>query len=199
MRLLAWRPCRTRPTPFRRCRPGSSASARRHRPCSAARPRWSSIAAPAPCWAATSRSRTRSAPRSWCRSAPRTAERAGGQRRLRDFCRMITDAVAKGGFDGSWLDLHGAMVTEGFEDGEGELLRRIRAIDPRMPSASPTTCTPTCSTRWSAMRTVVAGYQTYPHIDNEGTAERAGARPAARMRRENAPPAPGAPRRCCRT
>ena len=47
------------------------------------------------------------------------------------FCRMITDAVAQGGFDALWLDLHGAMVTERFEDGEGELLRRIRVIDPR--------------------------------------------------------------------
>jgi microcystin degradation protein MlrC len=29
--------------------------------------------------------------------------------------------------DAVYLDLHGAMVTEDFEDGEGELLRRIRA------------------------------------------------------------------------
>src|SRR5205085_2874602 len=39
---------------------------------------------------------------------------------------IICDAVAKGGYDGMFLDLHGAMVTESFEDGEGELLRRIR-------------------------------------------------------------------------
>ena len=45
------------------------------------------------------------------------------------FCRMITDEVAKGGFDAVWLDLHGAMVTDRFDDGEGELLRRIRAIN----------------------------------------------------------------------
>ena len=49
------------------------------------------------------------------------------------MCRMITDAVAKGGFDALWLDLHGAMVTDRFDDGEGELLRRIRAIDPKTP------------------------------------------------------------------
>ena len=48
---------------------------------------------------------------------------------------IICDAVAKGGFDGIMLDLHGAMVTESFEDGEGELLRRIRAIDPDTPIA----------------------------------------------------------------
>jgi microcystin degradation protein MlrC len=29
--------------------------------------------------------------------------------------------------DAIYLDLHGAMVTEDFEDGEGEVLRRIRA------------------------------------------------------------------------
>src|SRR6266851_626421 len=48
---------------------------------------------------------------------------------------IICDAVAQGGYDGILLDLHGAMVTESFEDGEGELLRRIRAIDPKTPIA----------------------------------------------------------------
>jgi microcystin degradation protein MlrC len=31
------------------------------------------------------------------------------------------------------LDLHGAMVTQTYDDGEGELLRRIRAIAPSVP------------------------------------------------------------------
>ena len=42
----------------------------------------------------------------------------------------ICEAVARGGFDGIMLDLHGAMVTESLEDGEGEFLKRLRAIDP---------------------------------------------------------------------
>src|ERR1051326_7116203 len=46
---------------------------------------------------------------------------------------VICEAVGKGGYDGMFLDLHGAMVTESLEDGEGELLRRIRAIDPTTP------------------------------------------------------------------
>jgi microcystin degradation protein MlrC len=88
-------------------------------------------------------------------------------------CRMITDAVAQGGFDALWLDLHGAMVTDRFDDGEGELLRRIRAIDPK---------TPICvaydmhANFFDAMVTkaqIVTGYQTYPHIDQQQTAERA--------------------------
>jgi microcystin degradation protein MlrC len=37
-------------------------------------------------------------------------------------------------FDAVYLDLHGAMVTEQYEDGEGELLQRVRtAIGPAMP------------------------------------------------------------------
>ncbi|MCK3547215.1 M81 family metallopeptidase, partial [Escherichia coli] len=30
--------------------------------------------------------------------------------------------------DGVYLDLHGAMVTEHLDDGEGELLKRVRAL-----------------------------------------------------------------------
>src|SRR5262249_50438808 len=44
----------------------------------------------------------------------------------------ICAAVAKG-CDAVFLDLHGAMVTQTHEDGEGELLRRLRAIDAKVP------------------------------------------------------------------
>ena len=38
--------------------------------------------------------------------------------------------------DAVYLDLHGAMVSEPFEDGEGELLRRVRAaVGPDVPIA----------------------------------------------------------------
>ena len=56
----------------------------------------------------------------------------------------ICDAVAEG-CDAVLLDLHGAMVTQSHEDGEGELLRRIRAIAPTCRSACRSTCTPTCT------------------------------------------------------
>ena len=39
--------------------------------------------------------------------------------------------------DGVYLDLHGAMVTEAHDDGEGEILRRVReAVGPRVPVAA---------------------------------------------------------------
>ncbi|MGH8747024.1 MAG: M81 family metallopeptidase, partial [Burkholderiales bacterium] len=39
--------------------------------------------------------------------------------------------------DGVCLDLHGAMVTESHDDGEGEILRRVReVVGPRVPIAA---------------------------------------------------------------
>jgi len=106
-----------------------------------------------------------------CASAPPSG--AVDNEAYETFCRLILDEVTKGGFDGIWLDLHGAMVAEHFDDGEGELLRRIRAIDP---------VTPLCvaydmhANIFDAMVTnaqIVTGYQTYPHVDQRETAERA--------------------------
>ena len=87
---------------------------------------------------------------------------------------VICDAVAQGGFDGIMLDLHGAMVTESLEDGEGELLRRIRAIDPRTPIAVAYDMHANLYDAMIQNATVVAGYRTYPHIDTYETARRAG-------------------------
>ena len=87
---------------------------------------------------------------------------------------VICDAVAKGGYDGIMLDLHGAMVTESVEDGEGELLRRIRAIDPTTPIAVSLDMHANLYDAIIDNATVVTGYRTYPHIDTYDTAKRAG-------------------------
>ena len=48
----------------------------------------------------------------------------------------LIKAAAKGSWDGIFLMLHGAMVTDFCEDGEGEILARVRAIvGPDMPIA----------------------------------------------------------------
>ncbi|MGE5269511.1 MAG: M81 family metallopeptidase [Thiohalocapsa sp.] len=87
---------------------------------------------------------------------------------------IICDAIAQAGFDGIMLDLHGAMVTESLEDGEGELLRRIRAIDPRTPIAVAYDMHANLYEAMIANATIVSGYRTYPHIDTYDTAKRAG-------------------------
>ena len=101
-------------------------------------------------------------------------------------CRMITDAVAQGGFDALWLDLHGAMVTDRFDDGEGELLRRIRAIDPTTPMCVAYDMHANFFDAMVSNAQVVTGYQTYPHIDQRADRRTRGARAAARDARRGA-------------
>lgn len=100
---------------------------------------------------------------------------------------VICDAVAKGGYDGIMLDLHGAMVTESREDGEGELLRRIRAIDPTTPIAVSLDMHANLYDAIIDNATVVTGYRTYPHVDTYDTAKRAGEILLAAMRGEVRP------------
>src|SRR5436190_15391882 len=86
----------------------------------------------------------------------------------------ICEAVARGGFDGIMLDLHGAMVTESLEDGEGQFLKRLRAIDPKTPIAVSLDMHANLYEEIIANATVVTGYRTYPHIDTYETAKLAG-------------------------
>lgn len=86
----------------------------------------------------------------------------------------ILEAVARGGFDGIMLDLHGAMVTESLEDGEGQFLKRLRAIDPVTPVAVSLDMHANLYDEIIANATVVTGYRTYPHIDTYETSRLAG-------------------------
>ena len=88
-----------------------------------------------------------------------------------EVCDTICAAVAKGGYDAILRDLHGAMVAEGFEDGGGELLRRIRAIDPMTPIGVAYDMHAKVYGPMLETPTIAAGYHTYPHIGQEGTAE----------------------------
>jgi microcystin degradation protein MlrC len=78
--------------------------------------------------------------------------------------RPLEDAV-RGGCDAVLLDLHGAMVVEGADDAEGEILRRVRAIAPRVPIAVTFDYHTNLSPEIVANATVITGYKTYPHID----------------------------------
>ena len=50
------------------------------------------------------------------------------------ICGAVEEALERG-LDAIMLDLHGAMVTESLEDGEGALLARLRRIAPATPIA----------------------------------------------------------------
>jgi microcystin degradation protein MlrC len=86
----------------------------------------------------------------------------------------ICEAAAKGGFDGIMLDLHGAMVTQSLEDGEGQFLKKLRAIVPNTPIGVSLDMHANLYDEIVANATVVTGYRTYPHIDTYETAGLAG-------------------------
>lgn len=80
-------------------------------------------------------------------------------------------AEARKGVDMILLDLHGAMVTRSHDDGEGELLARIRAAAPGVPIGVALDLHANVTPRMIANAEVVAGFKTYPHIDMYETGE----------------------------
>ena len=78
----------------------------------------------------------------------------------------------KGPFDGLFLDLHGAMVYEDFNDGETEILRRCRAILGDVPIAVALDLHGNITRESFELASVMIGYRTYPHIDMYITGER---------------------------
>ena len=89
------------------------------------------------------------------------------------MAELVCGAVA-GGCDAALLDLHGAMVAEHVLDGEGELLRRVRAVSPDLPIA--VTCDLHCNLTATMVEncTALIGYKTYPHVDMYEVAEQIG-------------------------
>ncbi len=88
------------------------------------------------------------------------------------ICEQICGAVEQG-CDAILLDLHGAMVTETHDDGEGELLRRIRKISPEVPIAVALDFHTNLTATMVDNCNVIDGYRTYPHIDMYATGKRA--------------------------
>ncbi len=90
-----------------------------------------------------------------------------------DMADAIVDAI-RNGCDAAFLALHGAMVAEHLDDGEGELLRRVRAVAPRLPIAVALDFHAHMTAPMVEHATVVTGYRTYPHVDMGETGQRAG-------------------------
>jgi len=80
--------------------------------------------------------------------------------------RILDDLRGAGRLDGVLLDLHGAMVPEGLEDGEGDLLRAVRAtVGSAMPVAVTLDFHANLSQELVRHATLLHGYKTYPHVD----------------------------------
>jgi microcystin degradation protein MlrC len=86
----------------------------------------------------------------------------------------IVEAVKRQNYDAIYLDLHGAQVTEHLDDGEGELLSRIRAIVGQgMRIAVSLDLHANVTDRMLDLADVVVAYRTYPHVDMAETGTRA--------------------------
>ena len=75
------------------------------------------------------------------------------------------EQAVRAGCDACFLDLHGAMVVEGCDDAEGEILRRLRRIRADLPIAVTLDYHANLSPDIVANASVITGYKTYPHVD----------------------------------
>ncbi|MDP6786247.1 MAG: M81 family metallopeptidase [Rhodospirillales bacterium] len=111
-------------------------------------------------------------PLTWCAAVPsaHTTERAFET----VSAWLLEDIAAAGALDALYLDLHGAMVVEHFEDGEGELLRRVRGVvGADMPVVSSLDYHSNTTPQMIELTTVMDAYRTYPHVDRGDTGRRA--------------------------
>ena len=90
-----------------------------------------------------------------------------------EMCEAIVGEIRRG-CDAAFLALHGAMVAEHEDDGEGELLRRVRAVAPGLPVAVGLDFHAHLTAAMVENASVITGYRTYPHLDMGDTARRAG-------------------------
>jgi microcystin degradation protein MlrC len=88
----------------------------------------------------------------------------------------IEAALKAAPLDAVYLCLHGAMVTESHEDGEGELLRRVRAlVGPELPVVASLDLHGNITRACFDHATAMVAYVTYPHVDMADTGRRTAA------------------------
>ena len=114
-------------------------------------------------------------PLSWCGATPSSYVT---DEAFEKICAiLVNDLVAAldaGPLDGVYLDLHGAATAEGFEDAEGELLRRVRAVVGRdVPIVTSLDLHANVTQQMVEQSDALVAYRTYPHIDMEETGRRA--------------------------
>ena len=91
------------------------------------------------------------------------------------LCDPIISTIKQFQFDGLLFGLHGAMDLDFCEDGEGELLRRIRnVVGDQMPIAITLDPHANVSKQMCDLADIIVSFKTYPHIDMRDTGRQAG-------------------------
>ena len=83
------------------------------------------------------------------------------------IARLIVDGIAGAdNLDAVYLDLHGAMVTEHLDDGEGEVLARVRrVIGKELPLVASLDLHANVTPAMVEHADALIAYRTYPHVD----------------------------------
>lgn len=86
---------------------------------------------------------------------------------------LLEELATAGEIDALYLGLHGAMVAEHLDDGEGELLARLRQkLGPRLPIVVTLDYHANMSREALEHATAITGYRSYPHADMAETGGR---------------------------
>ncbi|MGO4391337.1 M81 family metallopeptidase [Variovorax sp. M-6] len=111
-------------------------------------------------------------PTTWCAASPSAHVTEAAYEKI---AGMILGGIESAlPVDAVYLDLHGAMVAEHFDDGEGELLRRVRAlVGPDVPVIASLDLHGNVTRQMLAQADALVAYRTYPHVDMAETGQRA--------------------------
>src|SRR3954469_14707945 len=118
-------------------------------------------------------------PTIWCAASPSAHVTEDAYERV---AKTIVDGVrAAGAIDAVYLDLHGAMVAEHVDDGEGEIIARVRkVIGKDLPLMVSLDLHANVTPQMVEHADALIAYRTYPHVDMAETG-RAAARHLARL------------------
>lgn len=115
------------------------------------------------------------APLTWCFANPAgPVQRAAFERIAAMILSDLSETMREAPVDGVYLDLHGAMVSEDFPDGEGEILRRVRAVvGPDVPVTASLDPHANMTPEMVHLADALAPFRTYPHVDMKDAGARA--------------------------
>jgi microcystin degradation protein MlrC len=107
-------------------------------------------------------------PTIWCAASPSAHVTKDAYERV--VAVMVDGIRAAGAIDGVYLDLHGAMVAEHLDDGEGEILARVREVIGRdLPLVVSLDLHANVTPEMVEYADALIAYRTYPHVDMADT------------------------------
>jgi microcystin degradation protein MlrC len=119
-------------------------------------------------------------PTLWCAASPSAHVTEVAYETIAE--RILAGIAAAGKLDGVYLDLHGAMVAEHVDDGEGELLARVRRlVGPDLPIVASLDLHANVTAKMVEAADMLVAYRTYPHVDMAETGRRAASLLARRL------------------